>query len=162
MSPRCCWWSARWLLRVTGPGRWPRSTSTGTVWPPGSVWHPRRRPTRSAGAYWQASRKSRSLPVLATPAFAPDQDVAWSLAGRLLGQASRLLAAPTAILAEPEASAPAGVAPGLAVPAEAAIGGLDDKSRAFALQGAVRLLAAVARPRCLIVIDDLQWPTRPA
>ena len=28
---------------------------------------------------------------------------------------------------------------------------------AFALQGAVRLVAAMARPRCLIVADDLQW-----
>ena len=28
---------------------------------------------------------------------------------------------------------------------------------AFAVQGAVRLIAAMARPRCLIVADDLQW-----
>ena len=48
--------------------------------------------------------------------------------------------------------------PGLAVPPGAALGSLDEETRrAFALQGAVRLIAAAARPRCLIVTDDLQW-----
>jgi DNA-binding SARP family transcriptional activator/tetratricopeptide (TPR) repeat protein len=105
----------------------------------------------------EAARRG-AVPVLAAQAFAPDQDAAWSLAGRLLGQAARLLPAPTAVLAEPEASALAEVVPGLAVPPGTAVGGLDEQAcHAFALQGAVRLLAAAARPRCLIVADDLQW-----
>jgi DNA-binding SARP family transcriptional activator/tetratricopeptide (TPR) repeat protein len=98
-------------------------------------------------------------PVLAAQAFAPDQHEAWSLAGRLLGQAARRLPAPVAaVLAEPEASALAEVVPGLTGPPGAALGGVDEETRrAFALQGAVRLVAAAARPRCLIVADDLQW-----
>jgi DNA-binding SARP family transcriptional activator/tetratricopeptide (TPR) repeat protein len=100
-----------------------------------------------------------AVPVLAAQAFAPDQDEAWSLAGQLLGQAARQLPVPViAVLTEPEASALAEAVPGLAVPPGAALGGLDEEARrAFALQGAVRLLAAAARPRCLIVADDLQW-----
>ena len=168
-------------LPVTRPGRWPPSTSTGTVWPPRPDWSPRRRPARSASAYWQASRKPASrtppmrrparphgsspgrkdpflgreeecaviadaaaghgprvvlvtgpsgigksallaeaarradVPVLSAQAFAPDQDEAWSLAGRLLRQAARRLPVPVAaVLAEPEASALAEVVPGLA------------------------------------------------
>ena len=68
-SPRCCCWSARSPLPVTGPGRWPPSTSTGTVWPPRPDWSPRRRPARSASAYWQASRQavSRSPPGRGPP-----------------------------------------------------------------------------------------------
>ena len=99
------------------------------------------------------------VPMLAAQAFAPDQDEAWSLAGRLLGQAARSLPLPVAaVLAEPEASALAEVVPGLAGPPGAALGSLDEETRrAFALQGAVRLVAAIARPRCLIVADDLQW-----
>jgi DNA-binding SARP family transcriptional activator len=98
-------------------------------------------------------------PVLAVQAFAPDQDQAWSLAARLLSQAARRLPVPVpALLAEPEASALAEVAPGLAGSPAAAFGGLDDHDRrAFALQAAVRLIAAVAQPRCLIVADDLHW-----
>ena len=105
----------------------------------------------------EAARRA-DVPVLAAQAFAPDQDGAWSLAGRLLGQAATLLPTPAAVLAEPEASALAEVVPGLALPPGTAVGGLDEQARrALALQGAVRLLAAVARPRCLIVADDLQW-----
>ncbi|MGH3226250.1 MAG: BTAD domain-containing putative transcriptional regulator, partial [Streptosporangiaceae bacterium] len=105
----------------------------------------------------EAARRA-SVPVLTAQAFAPDQDAAWSLASRLLGQAARLLPAPTEVLPEPEASALAEVVPGLAVPPGTAAGGLDEQSRrALALQGAVRLLAAVARPRCLIAADDLHW-----
>jgi DNA-binding SARP family transcriptional activator/tetratricopeptide (TPR) repeat protein len=106
----------------------------------------------------EAARRAGG-PVLAAQAFAPDQDQAWSLAGRLLGQAARRLPVPAgAVLAEPEASALAEVVPGLAVPPGAALGSLDEETRrAFALQGAVRLVAAMARPRCLIVADDLQW-----
>ena len=106
----------------------------------------------------EAARRA-GVPVLSAQAFAPDQDQAWSLAGRLLGQAARRLPVPVAaVLAEPEASALAEVVPGLAVPPGAALGSLDEETgRAFALQGAVRLVAAVARPRCLIVADDLQW-----
>jgi tetratricopeptide (TPR) repeat protein len=62
------------------------------------------------------------------------------------------------LLAEPEASALAEVVPGLAGVPDAALGGLDDHDRrAFALQAAVRLIAAMAQPRCLIVADDLHW-----
>lgn len=106
----------------------------------------------------EAARRA-DVPVLSAQAFAPDQDQAWSLAGRLLGQAARRLPVPVAaVLTEPEASALAEVAPGLAVPPGAALGSLDEETRrAFALQGAVRLVAATARPRCLIVADDLQW-----
>ncbi|MGH3157316.1 MAG: AAA family ATPase, partial [Streptosporangiaceae bacterium] len=105
-----------------------------------------------------AARQADAL-VLAVQAFALDQDQAWSLAGRLLSQASKWLPAPVAaILAEPEASALAEVVPGLAAPPGAGPGGVDEHSRrASALQGAVRLVAATARPRCLIVADDLQW-----
>jgi DNA-binding SARP family transcriptional activator/tetratricopeptide (TPR) repeat protein len=100
-----------------------------------------------------------TVPVLAAQAFAPDQDDAWSLAGRLVGQAARLLPVPTAaVLAEPEASALAEVIPGLAGLPGPAPGVLDERTRrAFALQGAVRLIAAAAQPRRLIVADDLQW-----
>ena len=106
----------------------------------------------------EAVRRADVL-VLSTQAFAPDQDVAWSLAGRLLGQASRRLPAPVAtVLAEPEASALAEVVPGFAGPPGSFLNGLDGETgRVFALQGAVRLVAAAARPRCLIVADDLQW-----
>jgi DNA-binding SARP family transcriptional activator/tetratricopeptide (TPR) repeat protein len=99
------------------------------------------------------------MPVLAAQAFAPDQGEAWSLAGRLLSQASKRLPVPVAaVLAGPEACALAEVVPGLAAPPAAALGGVDEHNRhAFALQGAVRLVAAMARPRCLIVADDLQW-----
>ncbi len=105
------------------------------------------------------------VPVLAAQAFAPDRDEAWSLAGQLLGQAARRLPVPVStVLTEPEASALAEVVPGLAGPQPAspspftAVGGLDEQTRhAFRLQGAVRLVAASARSRCLIVADDLQW-----
>lgn len=105
----------------------------------------------------EAARRA-AMPVLVTQAFAPDQDEAWSLAGRLLGRAARRLGAPlAAVLTEPEASALAEVMPGLAAPPGTA-GELDGETRrALALQGAVRLLAAVAGPRCLVVADDLQW-----
>jgi DNA-binding SARP family transcriptional activator len=99
------------------------------------------------------------VPVLAAQAFAPDRDQAWSLAARLLSQAARRLPVPVpALLTEREASALAEVVPGLAWAADAAPSGLDDHDRrAFALQAAVRLVAAMARPRCLIVTDDLHW-----
>ena len=106
----------------------------------------------------EAARRA-GVPVLSAQAFAPDQDEAWSLAARLISQAAGWLPVPVAaVLAEPEASALAGVVPGLAGPPGAVPGGLDEQDRqAFAVQGAVRLIAAMARPRCLIVADDLQW-----
>jgi DNA-binding SARP family transcriptional activator/tetratricopeptide (TPR) repeat protein len=106
----------------------------------------------------EAARRS-GVPVLAAEAFAPDQDQPWSLAARLVSRAAAWLPAPiTARLAEPEASALAEVVPGMTRPPGAALGGLDEHDRrAFAMQAAVRLIAAVARPRCLIVADDLQW-----
>ena len=106
----------------------------------------------------EAARRA-DVPVLSAQAFAPDQDQAWSLAARLLSQAAGRLPVPVAaVLAEPEASALAGVVPGLAGPPGAALASLDEQDRhTFALRGAVRLIAAMARPRCLIVADDLQW-----
>ena len=105
----------------------------------------------------EAARRA-DVPVLSAQAFAPDQHESWSLARRLLAQACRLLTEPlAAILPDPEASALAEMVPGLTGPS-AAPGGLDEQDRReFALQGAVRLVAAVARPRCLVVADDLQW-----
>ncbi len=106
-----------------------------------------------------AAARRAGVPVLAAQASAPDRNEAWSLAGQLLNQAARRLLVPeAAVLAEPEASALAEVVPGLCGPPGSALGSLDGQARhALALQGAVRLVAAVARPRCLIVADDLQW-----
>ena len=106
----------------------------------------------------EAARRA-DRPVLSAQAFAKDQDEAWSLAGRLVTQAARRLPVPVAeVTAEPEASALAEVVPGLAVSSSAVLSGTDTETRrAFALRGAVRLIAAVARPRCLIAVDDLQW-----
>jgi DNA-binding SARP family transcriptional activator/tetratricopeptide (TPR) repeat protein len=106
----------------------------------------------------EAARRA-SVPVLSAQAFAPDQDEAWSLAGRLVAQAVRRLPVPVAeVAAEAEASALAEVVPALDVASSAVLRGVDEGTRrAFALQGAVRLIAATARPRCLIVADDLQW-----
>ncbi|HEU5419357.1 MAG TPA: AAA family ATPase [Streptosporangiaceae bacterium] len=106
----------------------------------------------------EAARRA-GVPVLSAQAFAPDQHEAWSLAGRLVAQAARRLPLPVAeIAAEAEASALAEAVPGLPVSASPILRGADEETRrALALQGAVRLIAATARPRCLIVADDLQW-----
>ena len=105
----------------------------------------------------EAARRA-DVPVLATQAFAPDQDEAWSLAGRLLRQASALLPDLPAAITEPGAAALREVIPGLARVPGTAVSALDEETRrAFALQGAVGLVAAAARPRCLIAADDLQW-----
>ena len=106
----------------------------------------------------EAARRA-AVPVLSAQAFPADQDAAWSLAGRLLRQAAQRLPGQAAeVLAEPEASALAEVVPGLSGPPGAVLAGLDEEDRrALAFRGAVRLVAAVARPRCLIAADDLQW-----
>lgn len=105
----------------------------------------------------EAARRA-DVPVLAAQAFAPDQDEAWSLAGRLLRQAIAWLPGLSAAITEPEAAALREVIPGLArVPGTVASALDRETRRAFALQGAVGLAAAAARPRCLIVADDLQW-----
>ena len=105
----------------------------------------------------EAARLVR-LPVLAVQAFAPDRDEAWSLAGRLLCQA-RELAGPEVIrLPGIEASALASLVPGLTELAGAApVPAAGEASHASALQGAERLIGAVTRSRCLVVVDDLQW-----
>src|ERR1019366_642937 len=83
---------------------------------------------------------------------------AWSLAGRLLRQAWRLAGPAGMLLPDQEARALASLVPGLAMPATSGQDILDDEhNRAFAFQGAVRLVEAAARPRCLIMVDDLQW-----
>ena len=105
-----------------------------------------------AEAAWRAE-----VPVLAGQAFAPDQDEPWSLAGRLLRQASAPLRDISAAITELEAAALREVVPGLARAAGPSVSALDRETRrALALQGAIGLVAA-ARPRCLIVADDLQW-----
>jgi DNA-binding SARP family transcriptional activator len=97
------------------------------------------------------------VPVLGCQAFAPDRDEAWSLAGRLLRQAWRLAGPAGTLLPDREARALASLVPGLAAPATSGQDILDEDNRAFAFQGAVRLVEAAARPRCLIMVDDLQW-----
>jgi DNA-binding SARP family transcriptional activator len=106
----------------------------------------------------EAARRA-AVPVLSARAFPADQDAVWSLAGRLLRQAAARLPGPAAeVLAEPEASALAEVVPGLSGPPGAVLAGRDEEDRrALAFRGAIRLVAAVARPRCLIAADDLQW-----
>ena len=98
------------------------------------------------------------VPVIDCQASAPDRDEAWSLAGRLLRQARRLAGPAGMLLPDQEARALASLVPGLAMPATPGQDILDDEhNRAFAFQGAVRLVEAAARPRCLIMVDDLQW-----
>ena len=106
----------------------------------------------------EAARQA-DVPVLSSEAFAPDQNDAWSLASRILRQAAARLPVPVStLLAQAEASALADVVPGLAVPAGAVLASLDEQDRhTFALRGAVRLIAAMAQPCCLLVADDLQW-----
>ncbi|MGH3198811.1 MAG: BTAD domain-containing putative transcriptional regulator, partial [Streptosporangiaceae bacterium] len=98
------------------------------------------------------------VPVLDAQASAADSGEAWALAGHLLRQARELAGAAGMELADQEARALAALVPGLAGPAAATAGSLDGQNqRDLASQGAVRLVAAAARPRCLIVVDDLQW-----
>ena len=109
----------------------------------------------------EAARRS-GVPVLAVQAFVPDRDQAWSLAARLLCRAASQVPAPlSALLPEPEAAALAAAVPGLAglpnVPVGYAGDPAAERAPALALRAAIRLIAAVARPRCLIVADDLQW-----
>lgn len=105
----------------------------------------------------EAARLAR-VPVLDGQAFAPDRDEAWSLAARLLRQAWRLAGPASTLLPDREAHALASLIPGLAAPTTSGQDVLDDEyNRAFAFQGAVRLVEAAARPRCLIMVDDLQW-----
>ncbi|MDA8323907.1 MAG: AAA family ATPase [Actinomycetota bacterium] len=109
----------------------------------------------------EAAHRS-GVPVLAVHAFAPDRDQDWSLAARLLCRAASQAPAPlSALLPGPEAAALAASVPGLAglpnVPAGSADVPAAERTRALALRAAIRLIAAVAQPRCLIVADDLQW-----
>ena len=105
----------------------------------------------------EAARLVRA-PVLDGQAFAPDRDEAWSLARRLLRQAWGLAGTASRLLPDQEARALASLVPGLAESPATGPGPLDDKNnRAFAFQGAVRLVGAAARPRCLVIVDDLQW-----
>ncbi len=98
------------------------------------------------------------VPVLDSQAFAPDRYEAWSLADRLLRKAWRLTGPAAALLPDREAHALASLIPGLGVSATPSQSNPEgEDSRLFAFQGAVRLVEAVARPRCLIVVDDLHW-----
>ena len=94
--------------------------------------------------------------VLGCRGCPPDRHEAWSVAGRLLRQA-RLLAGAEVRLPDREARALAILVPGIAALASPGPDAGDEQNRAFAFQGAVRLVEAAARPRCLIVADDLQW-----
>ena len=113
-------------------------------------------PSGGSAFVWQVV--PAHVPVLDGQAFAPDRDKAWSLAGRLLRRAWRLAGPAGTLLPDREARALASLVPGLAAPATSGQDILDDEdNRAFAFQGAVRLVEAAARPRCLIMVDDLQW-----
>lgn len=104
----------------------------------------------------EAARRA-DVPLLAARAFAPDQHEAWSLAGRLLRQATAPLPDLSAVITGPETAALREVIPGLARTSGTAVSTLDEGTRrALALQGSVGLVAA-GRSRCLIVLDDLQW-----
>jgi DNA-binding SARP family transcriptional activator/tetratricopeptide (TPR) repeat protein len=104
----------------------------------------------------EAARLAR-VPVLSCHGYLPDRDAAWSLAGQLLGQAWRLAGPAGARLPAREARALARLAPGLApITPDPELPG-DEHDRAFAFQGAMRLVEAAARPRCLIMADDAQW-----
>ena len=105
----------------------------------------------------EAARRA-DVPVLAAQAFAPDQNEAWSLAGRLLRQAAARLPDLPAVITGPETAALREVVPGLTRGTSTMVSPLDKGTRrVLALQGAVGLVAAAGRPRCLIVADDLQW-----
>ncbi|MHB1597217.1 MAG: AAA family ATPase, partial [Streptosporangiaceae bacterium] len=108
-----------------------------------------------------AARRS-GVPALAVQAFVADRDQAWSLAARLLCRAASQVAGPlSALLPGPEAAALAAAVPGLTglpnVPAGYVGDPAAERTRALTLRAAIRLIAAVAQPRCLIVADDLQW-----
>jgi DNA-binding SARP family transcriptional activator/tetratricopeptide (TPR) repeat protein len=103
----------------------------------------------------EAARRVR-VPVLDCQAFEPDRDEAWSVAGRLLRQARRAAGADV-MLPDWEARALAIRLPGLAALARPGPDADDEQNQAFALQGAMRLVEAATRPRCLITVDDLQW-----
>ena len=105
----------------------------------------------------EAARRA-DVPVLAAQAFAPDQNEAWSLAGYLLRQAAAPLPDLPAVITGPETAALREVVPGLTRVTSTVVSPLDEGTRrALALQGAIGLVAAAGRPRCLIVADDLQW-----
>ena len=97
------------------------------------------------------------VPVVSCQAFPPDRDESWSLAGRLLAQAMQLAGPDGTMLPGPEARALAGLIPGLAPPAAGPDAPRGELDRASAVRAAVRLVQVTARPRCLIVADDLQW-----
>lgn len=102
----------------------------------------------------EATRRTQ-VPVLSCQAFPADRNVAWSLAESLLRQAGSVAGPAGVMLPDREAQALAALIPG-AKPINHNIPS-DEPDRAFAVQGAVRLVEAVAQPRCLIMVDDLQW-----
>lgn len=100
----------------------------------------------------------RPGPAIFVRAFLPERDEAWALGRSLLRDASER--DPKALAAVPAraAAALAEVVPELAhlIPDDA--GRLDPESRrALALEGGVRLLAAVTASGTPLVVDDLQW-----
>lgn len=98
------------------------------------------------------------MTALAVQAFAPDRNEALALAGRLLRQAWDLADAAGIALSDREAQALAELIPGIPRLAHATADLLGEENRrAFALQGAVRLVEAAAKGRCLLVVDDLHW-----
>jgi DNA-binding SARP family transcriptional activator/tetratricopeptide (TPR) repeat protein len=94
--------------------------------------------------------------VLRCQAYPPDRHEPWSVAGRLLRQARRV-AGTNVVLPDREARALAILVPGIAALARPGPDAEDEQIQVFALQGAVRLVEAATRPRCLIVADDLHW-----
>jgi class 3 adenylate cyclase len=97
-------------------------------------------------------------PAIAARAFLPERDEAWALARSLLREAPSL--DPDAMAAVPAraAAALADVVPELAELHPGDVGPLDPESRrAFALEGSVRLLGAMAARGVVLLVDDLQW-----
>lgn len=98
------------------------------------------------------------VPVLSAQARPGDRDDPWALAGRLLRQARDMAGTAGVDLEGPEAEALAELVLGPALPAAAAARGpAREDRRALTVRAAVRLVEAAARPRCLVVIDNLNW-----
>ncbi len=100
----------------------------------------------------------RPGPVIFVRAFLPERDEAWALARSLLREAAGSDPEALAVVPVRAAAALADVVPELAhlIPGDA--GPLDPESRrALALEGGVRLLAAVTASGMPLVVDDLQW-----
>jgi class 3 adenylate cyclase len=99
-----------------------------------------------------------AVPVMAVRAFLPERNEAWALARSLLRDAVALDLDAARALPDRVAEALADVLPDLEELRPIARGSIDPESRrALALEGGVRVLAAVAQGGALLLVDDLQW-----